>query len=172
MSEYQAKLNNPLCFDLTKGDQLIGKLSYKSWFKFNASIEMSNNIKYQVEPKGFWETTIEVKDNEKVLLKFQMNWNGEIVIQTHSNNIETGYIFKHRGVFKESYVLVDQEGTELLIMKPHLKQKKMNYEYEITTSDSFDSFSNKEVLLMTSIHCANYYMSMMMGYQERKELIP
>ncbi len=165
MAEYQAKSNNSLCFDLTEGDKLIGKLSYKSWFKFDASMEMANDVTYQVESKGFWGTTIEVTQNEKAALKFQMNWNGEIVIQTHSDDIEKGYIFKHRGFFKESFTLANQDGIELLVMKPHLKWSRMSYEYEITTSDDFELFPDKEVLLMTSLHCANYYISMMGSYQ-------
>ena len=163
MKEYQAKSSNSLSFDVTKDDKLIGRLSYKSWFKFNAVIEIANNTNYQVEPKGFWGTTIELRDGEKVLLKFKMNWNGEIVVQTYFNDFEKDYVFKHRGVFKESFILIDREGIELLAMKPHLKWKKMNYEYQVTTSDSFEIFSNKEILLMTSLTCANYYMSMAAG---------
>jgi hypothetical protein len=163
MTEYQVKLNNALSFDLTKDDKLVGKLSYKSWFGFTAAIEMANGSSYQFEPRGFWGTTIELKDAEKVLLTFDMNWNGEIVIQTKFNDIDKGYIFKHRGIFKDSFILTDQDGIELLVMKPHLKWSKMNYEYQITASDNFDSFSDKEILLMISLHCANYYMSMMMA---------
>ncbi len=160
MAAYQAKSSNSLSFNVTKEDKLIEKLSYKSWFKFNAVIEISSTSRYQVEPKGFWGTTIELKDGEKVLLTFKMNWNGEIIVQTYFNNSEKDYIFKQGGIFNESFVLIDQEGIELLVMKPHLKWKKMNYEFQITTSDSFESFSNKEILLITSLHCANYYMSM------------
>ncbi len=162
MTEYQAKLNGSVSFDVMKDDQLIGKIVYKNLFKFNAVIEIANTS-YQVEPKGFWGTTIEVKDGEKVVLKFAMNWSGEIVVQTYFNNVEEGYIFKHRGFFKESFILVDQEGVELLVMKPELKWSKMNYEYQITTSDTFETLSNKEILLLNSLHCANYYMSMMAG---------
>lgn len=160
MAEYQTKSSNTLTFDLTRGDQLIGKLSYKSWFKFDARVELGDSSNYKVEPKGFWGTTIELKDSDKVLLQFSMNWNGEIIIQTHFSGIEKGYVFKHRGVFKESFLLIDQQGTELLVMKPHLKWNLMNYEYQLTTSDSFESFSEKDLLLITAIHCANYYMSM------------
>jgi hypothetical protein len=163
MTEYQAKSINALSFDVTKDDKLVGSLSYNSWFKFNAEIVIANNSNYQVEPKGFWGTTVELRDGEKVLLKFQMNWNGEIVVQTYFNDFEKGYTFKHRGFFKESFVLIDQEGIELLVMKPQLKWSKMNYEYQITTSDTFETLSYKEILLMNSLHCANYYMSMMMA---------
>jgi len=163
MAEYQAKSSNSLSFELTKGGQPAGKLSYKSWFKFNALIEISGNISYQVEPKGFWGTTIELKDNEKVLLKFKMNWNGEIVIETYFNDLSKGYTFRHKGIFKESYTLADQEGVELLVMKPDIKWTKLLYEYQITTSDNFESLPGKEILLMISLHCANYYVSMMTG---------
>ncbi len=164
MAEYQAKIDKSLCFDLTQDDKLIGKLFYKSWFKFNALIELANNSNYQVEPKGFWGTTIEIKekDKENVLLKFKMNWKGEIVIEAYFSGIERSYIFKHRGILKESFVFIDQDGTELLSMKPYMKWKKMNYEYQITTSSEFERLYQKEILLMTSLHCANYYMSMLM----------
>jgi hypothetical protein len=163
MTEYQAKLTNAVSFDLTKDDKLIGKLSYKSWFGFTATLEMENGSNYQVDPKGFWGTTIELSDGEKVLLTFRMNWNGAIVIQTNFKGIGKDYIFKHRGVFKDSFILTEPDGIELLVMKPHLKWSKMNYEYQITASDNFERFPDKEILLMTSLHCANYYMSMMMA---------
>ena len=164
MAEYQTKSSDFLSFDLTKDGKSIGKLAYKSWFKFDAVILIANYTSYQVEPKGFWSSTIELREREKLLLKFQMNWNGEIVLETFFGDSEKGYVFKHKGVFKESFVLTDHEGTELVVMKPHLKWALLNYEYVITTTDLFEDQPNKEILLMTSIHCANYYMSMIANY--------
>lgn len=161
MAEYQANSTSQLNFDITKGDVLIGKLIYKSWFKFNATIELANNKSYEIEPKGFWGTTIEVKESDNVLMKFKMNWKGEILIQLISNHIEKGFLFKHRGIFKESFLLADDQASELLVMKPHIKWNKMNYQYTLTTSDSFESFDAKELLLIASLHCANYYMAIM-----------
>jgi hypothetical protein len=79
--EYQAKLHDSKSFELMQGDLLIGKLTYQSWYKFDASAVLANGSTYQIVQKGFWGTTIEVKDNEKVLANFSMHWNGEIVIQ-------------------------------------------------------------------------------------------
>lgn len=163
MAVYQARSSNTLSFEVSKADQSIGILSYKSWFKFNAVIQLANNSTYQIEPKGFWGTTIELKGGDNVLLKFKMNWNGEIIIQTYFDTVEQDYVFKHRGVFKESFIVTDKEGTELLVMKPHFKWNKMNYEYGITTLEAFDAFPNNEILLLNALHCANYYMSMMMS---------
>jgi hypothetical protein len=163
MSEYVAKSNTSLSFDLTKEGHAIGKLSYQSWFRFDAEIALANDSSYQLAPKGFWGTTMALKDGESVLLKFKMNWNGSIVVQTFFNGIEKGYVLKHKGLFKESFVLVDEQGAELLVMIPHLQWFKMNFEYKITTSESFETLSHKEILLLNSIHCANYYMAVAMS---------
>ncbi|KFF74906.1 hypothetical protein HX13_13120 [Chryseobacterium sp. P1-3] len=163
MAEYHVKSNNSLSFEITKSSQLVGSLTYKSWFTFNAEIETAEHQRYQIEPKGFWGTTIELKNGEQVLLKFRMNWTGEIVIQTSFNGMKNGYVFKHRGVFKDSFVLTDQEGIELLVLKPNLSWKLMNYEYQIITTEHFETLPNKEILLITALHCGNYYMSMMVG---------
>lgn len=159
MAEYYAKSNSSLSFEVEKDDQSIGKLIYINWFSFKAEMVILGHS-YKVEPKGFWGTTIELKDHERVLLKFRMNWNGEIVIQTYFDGVKDGFLFKHRGIFKDSFVLTDQQGTELFVMKPHLKWSTLNYEYQIITSESFEVLSNKEILLLNSLHCANYYMSM------------
>ena len=138
---------------------MVGRLTSISWFSFNAFIELADNTNYQVESKGFFRKTIEVKDKDKVLLRFKMNWKREILIQTYLDNPEKGYILKRRGFLNESFLLINQDGIELLALKPHLKWSKMKYEYQITTSDHFEGYSNKELLLITSVHCANYYKS-------------
>jgi len=161
MKEYNALSNNTKEFELTNNTELIGKLIYKSWFKFDAEMVLTNSRHYQVVPKGFWGSTIEVKDGEQVMLQFQMSWNGTIVIQTNFQEKEKNYVFKHRGIFKEAFVLTDTEGAELLVMKPTVKWKKLTYEYHITTADAFDAIPQKEILLVTALHCANYYMSIM-----------
>ncbi|MGO4709317.1 hypothetical protein AB4Y90_09400 [Chryseobacterium sp. 2TAF14] len=159
--KYNAKSKNTVNFEISDEKKTIAKLIYKSWFKFNAEIEILNS-KYQIKPKGFWGTTVEIKDDEKVLLKFTMNWDGNIFVQTYFDD-EKNYIFKRQGFFKESFVFTEENGTELLIMKPSFKWKSLNYEYQITTSSLFESLSEKNILLINSLHCANYYMAMMMG---------
>ena len=95
--EYLATSEKFTSFKLAKGDKIIGELNYKSWFKFNAEIDILNS-KYQVEPKGFWGTTVEVKDGKKMILKFTMNWDGNILLQTYLDP-EKSYTFKHAGFF-------------------------------------------------------------------------
>ncbi|GAB3957440.1 hypothetical protein GCM10028805_50140 [Spirosoma harenae] len=163
LAAYQAKSSNPFSFEVTQGDESIGELTYKNWFQFTASIELANRSTYSIIPKGFWGSTIELKEADMVLLTFSMNWNGSIALKTYFDAIEKEYLFKHRGVFNESFLLIDQQENELVVMKPHVKWSHLNYNYTIQPSDRFESLANKELLLLTSIHCANYYMSLMAG---------
>jgi hypothetical protein len=152
-----------MSFEVTQSDNFIGRLTYESWFKFNSSLVLSSGATYKIEPKGFWGTTIELKDNEKVLANFTMHWNGDIVIHADLTNTESGYVLKPKGLFNVSFLLADQNKTELLIMKPHLKWNKLHCEYQIESSEDFESSADKELLLLVSLHCANYYMSMASG---------
>ncbi|MBD8081451.1 hypothetical protein [Chryseobacterium caseinilyticum] len=160
--EYHAIAEKYTDFKVTKDGKPIGQLNYKSWFKFSAEIEIANS-KYQVEPKGFWGTTVEVLDGKKVILQFTMNWDGNIVMKIYLNDIEKNYTFSHKGFFRESFVLTDEKGSELLMMKPHVQWRSLNYEYQIYTSEILETFEEKNILLLISLHCANYYMAMMMG---------
>lgn len=160
--EYQATSEKFTHFTISRDEKPIGQLIYKNWFKFNAEIEILNS-KYQIEPKGFWGSTVELKDGKDLLLKFSMNWDGNIVINTYINNLEKNYTFSHKGFFRESFVLSDEKGNELLIMKPNVQWRSLKYDYEINASEIFENFNEKNILLFTSLHCANYFMAMMMG---------
>jgi hypothetical protein len=161
--EYQAKLNDSMSLEVTQSDNFIGRLTYESWFKFNSSLVLSGGSTYRIEPRGFWGTTIELKDNEKVLAIFTMHWNGEIVIQADLTNTQSGYVLKPKGLFNQTFLLADHNKTVLLTMKPHLKWNKLRCEYQIESSKDFESSADKSLLLLLSIHCANYYMSMASG---------
>lgn len=139
MATYQAKSTNGLSFEVSKDSEVIGQLTYGSWFKFNAVITIADTA-YPVEPKGFWGTSIEVRRGEQVLLSFSMGWKGQIVLQTYFSDAREGYVFDHRGVFRESFVLTDQDGKELL-----------------------EAAHGKDILILTALHCANYYLSMTMA---------
>lgn len=160
MKEYKVKSEDTKHFSLTINDQEIGRLKYEKWFSFKAEMILEGIGTYQIEPKGFWGTTIELKQNENILLNFKMNWNGSIVINSRLDETERDFILKHKGLFKSSYVLLSKEEEELLVIQPDFKWSKFNYDYNISTTDLFDNLSFDVTLILTTIHCVNYYMTM------------
>lgn len=164
MAEYHAISSNYFTFEISKLNEPIGKLSYNRWYEFDANIDFCNGSSYQLETHGLWNTSIILKDGDKVLLKFQLNWNGEIVFEINpGENSAKDFVIRPKGIFKSTYVLLDQEEEELIFIQPILKWKKMNFEYKIETSDRFEDNPAKHILLMAAIHSANYYVAMMNG---------
>ena len=161
MKAYKVKSEDARYFSLLKDGMEIGRLNYEKWFSFKAELTLGQTETYQVEPQGFWGTTIELKQNEKILLDFKMNWNGSIIINTRFDDTERDFVFKQKGVLKSIYVLLDADGQELLAIEPDFKWSKFNYDYDITTTDEFDDFRFNELLILVAIHAANYYMAMM-----------
>ncbi len=159
--EYQVKSVDTKHFYLTTSDEKpIGILKYENWFSFKSEIILADNTTYQVQPKGFWGTTIELKQGETVLLNFKMNWNGNIVI-TKFGDIEEDFILQHKGILKSAYVLHDKDEQELLVIQPDLNWKNLRYDYTISTTEKLEQFDFKNILLLGTIHCANYYMTIM-----------
>jgi hypothetical protein len=161
MEYYQVKSVDTKHFRLTQADTEIGLLEYDNWFSFKAEIILADHTRYAVQPKGFWGTTIEIKNQEQVVLDFKMNWKGQILIRTLFGGPENYYILRQKGLLKSTFVLVHQEEAELLSIEPDFKWTKLNVDYQLATSNAFEQLARKELLLLTAIHCANYYLTMM-----------
>jgi hypothetical protein len=56
--------------------------------------------------------------------------------------------------------LLDKDEQELAALQPDFKWNKLNFDYAISTTKRFVTFDFNEILLLTTIHCANYYLTM------------
>ena len=158
MGNYKANSINSTNFKLSNDNVNIGELKYTKWYSFKAEILLANNSRYQLEPKGFWDSKIEVKKEDKILLDFKMGWKG-IVIKTNFNEIEKSYLLKLKGLLSSKFILIDTHDNELAALTTDFKWNKLNFDYVIETSNEFEHFENKELLLLTILHCVNYYMT-------------
>ena len=148
---------------VTAENEKIGELNYDNWFSFKFELLLTTGEAFQVEPKGFWGTTIELRKAGVVLLNFKMHWDGNIIIKTRFENEESNYNLKYKGIFKTSFVLQDENEKVFLEIQPDFQWSKLSYDYIISTTDEFDQISHNKVLLLTTVHCANYFMHMMSG---------
>jgi hypothetical protein len=158
MAKYNINSTNSRTFSLTSDNVSIGELKYSNWYSFKAEILLADKSFYQLEPKGFWDYKIELKKDEKVLLDFKMAWQG-IIINTKFDGNEKKFLLKLKGFLSSKYVLVDTDEKELLEVATDFKWSKLNFDCTIETTKEFDNFENKELLLLTIIHCINYQMS-------------
>ena len=103
MNEYKVNSKDTKSFYLLQDGLKIGSLVYEKWFSFKAEMNFQKKDTFQIEPKGFWGTTIELKQHGKVLLNFKLNWNGNIIISTQFDSNEKGYVLKQKGILKTTY---------------------------------------------------------------------
>ncbi|TAH20724.1 MAG: hypothetical protein EAZ08_04890 [Cytophagales bacterium] len=162
MPQYKVKSNCKRNFSLIQNEKILGNLTYQGWFSLKSDILLADNSKYQIvyQEDFFLRTKMILKDNENILLNFKMNWNLNIMINTKFENIENHYIFKNIGVLSSIYSLLDSKERELLVIQPEFEWRKLNYSYNIKTSTTFDKFENKDILLLSTIHCINYYIDL------------
>ena len=158
MGQYKANSSNSQNFSLSFGKQKIGELIYSQWYSFNAEIMLTNGMEYHLEPKGFWDSKIELKDGTKILLEFKMGWKG-IIIKSFLEHDEQNYLLRLKGLLGNKFILMDTQKNELLAAETDFKWSKLNYDYTIETTPTFENFKDKELLLLTLLHCINYYMT-------------
>ena len=158
MANYKANATDSKNFRLTSNSHKIGELTYGKWYSFKAYFRLSDGKKYNLEPKGFWQSKIELTDGRQVLLEFKMGWKG-ILINTFFEESEKCYLLRVKSVFSNQFVLLDTDQEELLIAKTDLKWNRLNFDFEIETTPKFDEFEHKELLVMTILHCVNYFMT-------------
>lgn len=158
MANYKANSVNSTDFNLTTNGAPIGRLKYEKWYSFKAEIILPDNSSYWLEPKGFWDSKIELQKNDITLLMFEMGWKG-IVIKTFFEGIEKRYLLKSKGLLSNKFLLIDTDERTLLAATADFKWRRLDFDYDIETSNEFDNFTNKELLLLTTVHCLNYYIT-------------
>ncbi|WP_139920519.1 hypothetical protein [Hymenobacter sp. DG01] len=164
MAEYQVKSMESRTFRLLTEGAALGELHYTEWFSFKAVLTLADGTSLRAEPKGFWGTTIELKNQEaSVLLSFKMHWNGNIVLKSRLGGEGRALVLKNQSVLKNTYVLQDKHGQELLTIQPDFKWSNANYDYTIHSTGLFETFEDKQLILLTAIHCTNYYMTVSAG---------
>lgn len=162
MGQYKANATNCQNFNLTFENQKIGELVYKKWYSFTAEILMTGGEKFKLEPIGFWDSKIELRDDTKTILEFRMGWKG-ILIKTQLNGKEETFLLVLKGLLSNKFVLLDTDKEELMVAETDFKWSKLNFDYSIETTQSFDNFDKKELLLLTILHCINYYVAYISG---------
>ncbi len=158
MKQFKAISTDSKNFNLTIDNIHLGSLNYLKWYSFQASILLANNSEYKLEPKGFWDSKIELLQNGVSLADYKLSWSG-IIINTKLDGIENSYLLKKKGLFSSQFVLVNSEEKEILSVESDFKWTQLHLDYLITVSDDFGHYSHKELFLLTILHCINYYLN-------------
>jgi len=156
MAQYQIKSNGRKLFDLELDNKVVGKMKLVGFSQSKAEIIIGSTHLYQIEPKSFWSNTKYLKENGKLLLEFRMRWNGKIEINTYFTANPLTFVFKRKGMFKNSFLLLTDEEREVLSIVPDFKWSKFNYDYTAEVPENLVGLDGLELLIMTSLYCIIY----------------
>jgi hypothetical protein len=143
-------------FRLTENEQLLGELTYKSLFSYDAEIVLANSDRYAIKPVGFFGAAISVTKDGTEAANLKMNWKGQIIITFPSGQ---ELVFKAKGVFHNVYVLENKEEEKLMQFNPKFNWGKFNYNYEIT----YDRKPQEMLLVLLGVYASNYYIAVVSG---------
>lgn len=129
----------------------FGRIIYTKWYSGNrAEISIDQNAVYRLEPKGFWQTQVDVFKDEVLVTTINSKFTGYII--TRPIDPERSYRFKYKGFFKNGYVLVNYKDEVLLEIAANFSWKKMYPGYSVICSDGFGNDVFEKLLLMLCVH--------------------
>ena len=130
----------------------LGKIVYPKWYSTKAEIHIGSKI-FKTDTKGFWTTSVEVTEYEMVLLKFKMDWKGNIIM-TSLQDGEKNFIIKKEKWYSNILVMKDENEKVYFHLKRNFKWKDFKFHYEIALEEDLD-----ELTLLSIIHVVNYFSS-------------
>lgn len=153
MKTYTATSQNSRNFILENQNQeILGELIYPKWYSTKAEIHIGSKI-FKTDTKGFWTTSVEVTEYERVLLKFKMDWKGNIIMTSLVDG-EKHFIIKKEKWYSNILVMKDENEKVYFHLKRNFKWKDFKFHYEIALEEDLD-----ELTLLSIIHVVNYFSS-------------
>jgi hypothetical protein len=157
MSTYTSLSTNSKTFWIKAADAEIGYLKYTGWLSWKADISLATGEIFKVASKGFFGTSIEVKQSEKIWASFSMDWKGHLLIQTYFDEFESQiYVFKQQSLFKNAYILNTAAGAEILTIQPDYQWSRFRYDHRIETNEDFERLPHTNLFLIIAVYCTNY----------------
>lgn len=142
-------------FQLTDDKEQLGELIYKNLSFLKASIKLENSDVYDIEPVGFFNTSIIVSKNGIEIANLKMNWSGQIVL-TFKDKQE--YLFKVKGLFSNTFTIENKNSELLIQFHPRFSWSKFNYSYDIAYEKKQDT-----LFVLLGVYASNYFIASMSG---------
>ncbi len=143
-------------FQLENNKELLGHLRYKNPFSYNAEIVLTNSERYEINPVGFFGTSITVTKDGSEVANLKMNWKGHIVISFLGRG---EFVLKTNGSFRSAYVIENKDGEKLIQFNPKFNWSKFDYNYEIL----YDNKPQDILFVLLGVYASNYYIGVVAG---------
>lgn len=143
-------------FKLTKEDQLIGQLNYRSLFSTKALLQTSPTEAYLAKSIGVLQSRIGIFKDKEEIASLHMQGTTALRIRFHETKQE--FFFKTKGTLKSKYHLENEKNEILMEFEPSFAWKNFKYSYTISSEKE-----NDVLLVLIGLYGANYFINLMSG---------
>lgn len=152
---------NNKSFQLTENGRQYGELIYENSFtQMTAKIKLSNAEVYNIDPVGFFETSINVTSDGEKIAELSMTWNGKIII-TFQDDKE--YALKLKGIFQNKVFLENTNKENIMCFEPHFNWKDARVKHTITFDTKNDNQPKDPLLILLGVYATNYFLATISG---------
>lgn len=136
-----------------QGDNL-GAIEFDNWRFHRAVITTVDNNIYKLVPVGFWQTTTAVTKNDFPFAQMKSNMRGGLTL-TFENGLS--FIFKRKGILRSEYVLVNNEGTDIVAtVQAIYRWRKFSFEYTVELHSGMHDREYSLYMPFLLVYCARY----------------
>ena len=132
---------------------LIASLHYTSWLPDKAMITVGDDLIYQLERSGFWNSGIVISKGGLEYATIETNWRGGVVISFTSGRT---LLLKKKSFWGGDHVCIDESENEIADITTDFKWRTFSFFHDIYLSDN--ALDRESTLLLPAIltYCMKY----------------
>lgn len=143
-------------FTLTKEDQLIGQLNYRSLFSTKALLQTSPTEAYLAKTVGIIQPRIAIFKDKTEIASLHMQ--GSIALRIRFHETNQTFVLRSVGNLKSKYTIENEQHEILMEFEPSFAWKNFKYSYTISSEKE-----NDVLLVLIGLYGANYFINLMSG---------
>ncbi|WP_428224907.1 hypothetical protein [Flavobacterium sp.] len=146
--KFEIKALDSKNFVLYEKQKQLASLTYDSSFSKNCgAIRINDTNNATFKNKSLLSSEIQFLRDKQIIFSVNKNWSGVLEI---CSNVNKNYFFlKTKNFWKNSKVLLDEKGKELIILTKKYNWMNWNYEYSFDVLCELDELAEMELFLFT-----------------------
>ncbi len=141
-----------------QGGERLATLSYPKRMSARAFIQPAHGEVLEIKPLDIWKSSFEVLENGKAIITFKKKWHGQTNIEVIRQGHRQSFVFKNKGFFDYRYVLADNDGREMAVLRTKFVWKGFKYNYNLQISDSLKRREDGLILVILLTYLSRYIM--------------
>jgi hypothetical protein len=139
---------------------VAGQLSYQNHLCQKGTIHTGQQLLLENTATGIWKSFFAGSPVKKNYAELKVSTGSTITIKLAGR--KSKYRFKRTGGWKARFILLNNEGEELMALLPQINWPKQTHDFVLQLNDEFEQECTP-VLILHTLHCACCSLNMLNG---------